>query len=169
MSWWHRLRHKPSSLSLPERLRIVTLTMEGWTEERPTDQMRIWRNSQGDVLSLSTADGSLELPSLSDISGLQGWCRAVAESRGAGLIEMRLDAGRLGATVGFIYKPLEMPRYIFTGVLVVPGDGGRGSLDCRQWRARDNRRPRSDCHDSVDERRETDDRGLPAVLGTGSV
>jgi hypothetical protein len=96
--------------------------MEGWTEEAQTDQMRVWRDSQGDVLSLATADGSLELPSLSDLSGLQRWCRAVAESRGAGLIEMRLDAGRLGATVGFIYKRLEMPAYIFTGMLLVPGD-----------------------------------------------
>jgi hypothetical protein len=84
--------------------------------------MRVWRNPHGDVLSLATADGSLGLPSLSDIGGLQGWCRAVAESRGAGLIEMRLDAGRLGATVGFIYKRLKMPAYIFTGMLVVPGD-----------------------------------------------
>lgn len=120
MSWWQRLRHKPSSASLPERLRVVTLTLEGWTEEAPTDQMRIWRNFQGDVLSLATADESFDLPSLSDIGGLQRWCRAVAESRGAGLIEMRLDGGRLGAAVGFIYKRLELPAYIFTGMLVVP-------------------------------------------------
>jgi hypothetical protein len=96
--------------------------MEGWTEEAPTDRMRVWRHPQGDVLSLAAADGSLELPSLSDISELQRWCRAVAESRGAGLIEMRLDAGRLGATVGFIYKRLDMPAYIFTGMLLVPRD-----------------------------------------------
>jgi hypothetical protein len=96
--------------------------MEGWTEEASIDQMREWRNSERDVLSLATDDGSLELPSLSDIRGLQRWCRAVAESRGAGLIEMRRDAWRLGATVGFIYKRLEMPAYIFTGMLLVPGD-----------------------------------------------
>jgi hypothetical protein len=96
--------------------------MEGWTEEAPTDEMRTWRNSRGDVLCLAAADGSLELPSLSNIGALQKWCRAVAESNGAGLIEMQLDTGRLGATVAFIYKRLQMPAYVFTGMLLVPGD-----------------------------------------------
>lgn|SRR5688572_11624890 len=128
MSWWQRLFHKPLSPSLPERLRVVNLTMEGSTEETPTDQMRTWRNSQGDVLSWATAGGSFELPSLSDIGGVQRWCRSLAESRGAGLIETQVDTGELGATVGFIYKRLQKPAYIFTGMLLVPARSPRSGL-----------------------------------------
>jgi hypothetical protein len=108
----------------PARFRVVTLTLEGWTEDPQSDEMRVWRHPQGDVLSLTTMHESLELPSLSDVAALQGWCRELAESRGAGVIEVRVDAGRLGATVGFIYKRLEMAAYIFTGMLVVPADAG---------------------------------------------
>ena len=169
MSWWQRLWREPSSPSLPERLRVVNLTMDGWTEETPTDQMRTWRNSQGDVLSLAAAGGSLELPSLSDIGGLQGWCRAVAESRGAGLIEMQLDTGRLGATVAFIYKRLQMPAYVFTGMLLVPSDevipvwtvvsGERGTTGVRE----------AIVTTQLMKTGKSDDRGLQTVLGTGSV
>jgi hypothetical protein len=120
MSWWQRLRHGPSSPSLQEGLRVVNLTMQGWTEDAPSRAMRVWRSSQGDVLSLATPDGSLDLPSLSDTVGLQHWCRAVAESRGAGLVEVRVNTGGLGATVSLIYKRLEIPAYIFTGMLLVP-------------------------------------------------
>ena len=122
MSWWQRLWSKRSRSSLPERLRVVTLTMEGWAEEAPNDEMRGWRNAQGDVLSLAAADGSRDLPSPNDLVGLQRWCRDVAESRGAGLIEVCPSVGPLGETVGFIYKRLEKPAYIFTGMLLVPGD-----------------------------------------------
>ncbi len=96
--------------------------MEGWTEEALTEQTRMWRSSQGDVLSLAIADGALDIPPPSDIDGLRMWCRAMAESRAAGLIEMQLGTGRLGATVGFIYKRLEIPAYLFTGMLLVPRD-----------------------------------------------
>ncbi len=122
MSWWQRLWRKPSSASQPERLRVVTLTLDGWTEETATGELRTWRDSQGDVLSLATADGSLGLPSLNDVKGLRQWCRAVAAGREAGLIEVRVDDGPLGATAGLIYKRLGMPAYIFTGMLLVPGD-----------------------------------------------
>jgi hypothetical protein len=140
MSWWQRLWRTPASAPLPERLRVVNLTMEGWIEEAPTAQMRTWRNAEGDVLSLAAADG-FGLPTLDDMGGLQRWCRAVAESSRAGLIEMRLDTGRRGASVAFIYKRLEMPAYVFTGVLVVPGDevavwtvvsGERGTTGVRE-------------------------------------
>jgi hypothetical protein len=122
MSWWQRLWRKPSSTSLPERLRGVTLMLDGWTEEAATGQLRVWRDSQGDVLSLATADGSLGLPSLSDVKSLHQWCREVAAGREAGLIEVHVGDGPLGATAGLIYKRLGMPAYIFTGMLFVLGD-----------------------------------------------
>ena len=120
MSWLKRLwpgRGEPSS---PERLRGVSLAMQGWSEETPSGGMRVWRNPHGDVLTLAAPDGSLGLPSVSDETAVRGWCRALAESRAAGLIEVRVTAGALGATVGLIYKRLQKPAYIFTGMLLVP-------------------------------------------------
>jgi hypothetical protein len=105
-------------------VRVVTLTLEGWVEEPPSDGNRIWLDSQGDVLALTTVDDPLELPSPADISELQAWCRDLAESRGAGLIETRVDTGPLGATVRLIYKRLDGKAYIFTGMFIVPFDGG---------------------------------------------
>ena len=49
-------REESKMTSKPARFRIVTLTMEGWTEEPQTDEMRVWRTSRGDVLSLTTID-----------------------------------------------------------------------------------------------------------------
>ena len=43
----------------------------------------------------------------------------VAEGGEGGLIELRLDRGALGNTVAFIYKRLQRPAYVFTGMLVV--------------------------------------------------
>jgi hypothetical protein len=122
MAWWQRLWRTPSSPSLAEKLRVVNLTMDGWTEDSPNGDLRVWRNAQGDVLSLAIPDGSLELPSLSDTVGLQQCCRALAESRRAGLIEVVVGTGELGTTVSLIYKRLEMPAYIFTGMLLVFSD-----------------------------------------------
>lgn len=102
----------------------MNLTMEGWTEDAPSGDMRVWRRSEGDVLSLAAPRGSLDLPSLGDAVRVQEWCRAIAESRGAGLIEVRVGTGALGATVSLIYKRLERPAYLFTGMLVIPSDEG---------------------------------------------
>jgi hypothetical protein len=120
MSWWQRLWHRSSSASLVEGLRPVKLTMEGWSEDAPSGDMRVWRSTQGDVLSLAAPEGSLDLPPLGDAVGLQQWWRALAESRGAGLIEVRVGDRELGATVGLIYKRLEIPAYVFTGMLLIP-------------------------------------------------
>jgi hypothetical protein len=119
MSWWQRFRHGPTPF--PKGFRAFNFTMEGWSEDAPSGDLRVWRSSQGDVLSWTTS-GSLDLPSLGDTVRLQHWCRGVAEGRGAGLIEARVNTGGLGATVSFIYKRLQMPAYVFTGMLVIPSD-----------------------------------------------
>jgi hypothetical protein len=77
---------------------------------------------------------------LSDETDLQQWCRALAESGAAGLIEVRVAAAALGATVSLIYKRLEVPAYIFTGMLLVPSQsyvwtvvaGERGTTGVRE-------------------------------------
>jgi hypothetical protein len=93
--------------------------MQGWSEEAPSGDLRVWRDSQGDVLSLSV-NASLGLPEISSETALQRYSRKLAESRHAGLIEVRDATGALGAAVGLIYKRLEKPAYIFTGMLLVP-------------------------------------------------
>jgi len=120
VSWWQRLWHGPSSPSLQEGLRAVNLTIPGWIEDAPSGDLRVWRSSQKDVLSLAEQRGSLGLPSLGDTVGLQHWCRAMAERRSAGLIEVRVNTGELGATVSLIFKRLEGDAYIFTGMLLIP-------------------------------------------------
>jgi hypothetical protein len=121
MSWWRRLFRGELSGALPDELRLVNLTMPGWTEDTPSQGMRVWRNDQGDILTLAASVGSLELPSLDDIAGLRRWCRKMAEDGGGGLIEVRTGAGGQGATLSLIYKRLEMPAYVFTGMLIIPG------------------------------------------------
>jgi hypothetical protein len=98
----------------------VRLTMPGWTEGEPTSNNRIWRNIDGDVIGLAVPKGRLGPADLSDVTELRGWSRHLAQSRGAGLIEVCIVHGRMGSGFGLIYKRLEMPAYIYTGWLIVP-------------------------------------------------
>jgi hypothetical protein len=96
--------------------------MDGWTEvPPPSGDMRTWRDSQGDVLILGVLTG---LPETHDEGALRQWCRAFAASHDAGLIEVGADSGSVGTTVSLIYKRLQRPAYVFTGMLVVPGRDG---------------------------------------------
>ena len=45
--------------------------MPGWIEEAPSGDLRMWRNADGDVVSLAARAGPLSLPSLSDPRSLQ--------------------------------------------------------------------------------------------------
>lgn len=119
-TWWQNLLHNQSDELLAGKLRRVSLKLPGWTEKTPSGEMRIWRHSDGDVLSLAAVAGSLDLPSFDDIQGLQRRCRAAAENAGAGLIEARTSSGNLGAAVEYIYKRLEIPAYHFTCMMLIP-------------------------------------------------
>ncbi len=125
MSWWQRFRvhsdARPHSPVCPG----LTLELPGWHEEEPRDGMRFWRHADGDVLGLMP-DNPFELPPLGDPRAAQQWCRAIAEGNEAGLIEVRVTESELGETLGFIYKRLKVPDYIFTGMLVVPDEQVRG-------------------------------------------
>jgi hypothetical protein len=94
--------------------------MRGWTEESAGRGSRLWRDTDGDVLSLTLFDTDLGLPGFSNQSELQQFSRRFASSRGAGLIEMKVANGSLGPTLSLIFKQLEKPSYIFTGMLLVP-------------------------------------------------
>lgn len=100
--------------------------MPGWHEDAPTDGMRVWHNDDGDVLALTPHEDPLSLPPLDDPAAVQQWCRSAAAARESGLIEVRVDESELGETLGFIYKRLKAPAYIFTGMLLVPDEEVRG-------------------------------------------
>jgi len=103
----------------PKRIRRVRLTLQDWSEEDPSGGYRVWRDHQHNVLSLTALDKPLAIPQ--DETALRDWSRNLAESRGAGLIEVRAVAGRIATGVGLIYKRLELPAYVYTGMLIIPG------------------------------------------------
>jgi hypothetical protein len=104
----------------PKGLNFVSLNMPGWSEDASSDgDLRVWHDHQGNVLSLA-APKSLGLPNISNKTALQGYARELAESRHAGLIEVRAFTGTLGAAVGLAYKRLQKPAYVFTGMLLAP-------------------------------------------------
>ena len=77
--------------------------------------MRVWRDIDGDVLSLANGPEFLGNSDLSDEKKVRTWCRRLAQSRGGGLIEAyKLDHG-----IKLIYKRLEIPAYIYTGMLII--------------------------------------------------
>jgi hypothetical protein len=99
----------------PESTRRVRLTLPGWNEETSTEDLRIWRDNDGSVLSLGVV---ADAPDGSDEVAFRQWCRKLAASRDAGLIEAcRVDGG-IGPSVRLIYKRLQIPAYIYTGMLI---------------------------------------------------
>ena len=113
MRWWRRLRRTSPSLSVRETSERVRLILDGWREVAPVDDLRIWRDSCGDVLSLATPGQGIDLPQGSE-EVLRNWCRELARGRGGGLIE----AHQIGSSAKLIYKRLEMPGYIYTGMFI---------------------------------------------------
>jgi hypothetical protein len=87
--------------------------LDGWSEVAPVDDLRIWRDSCGDVLSLATPAQGIDLPQESE-EALRHSCRELARKRGGGLIEVH----QIGSSAKLIYKRLEMPAYIYTGMFI---------------------------------------------------
>lgn len=98
----------------------VRLTMRGWRDEGTRDDMRGWRDEQGDFISLVVTDETLGPTQLTDEVALQQFFRSLAESRGGGLIDVRVSGGPLGRTASVIYKRLQKPAYVFTAMLFAP-------------------------------------------------
>lgn len=127
MSWWTRLwgKEKPNLPVPVNPLHAMQLEMAGWKEEQQDDSMRRWRNSHGDLMTLAIF-GNLGLPPISQEAAWQRWSRQLAESRKAGLIEVRPHSAKNGSAMGLIYKNLKKPAYVFTGVLIFPkGDASQ--------------------------------------------
>jgi len=119
MSWWKGLRRNGPESSLAAPNRSLRLALPGWHENDTDGDSRIWRDIDGDVLTLTVAAEKLNIPHASSEMELKRWGRSLAQSRSAGLIEARKVACSLGPTAFVIYKRLQMPAYFYTGMLLV--------------------------------------------------
>ena len=119
MSWWTRLWR--NSLGQPVRKPnpSVRLTLPGWNETAADGDLRIWRDVYGDALSLAIPAERIGVPHALGEMELRRWCRDLAQSRNGGLIEAQEVACSLGPTAILIYKRLQIPAYIYTGMLVL--------------------------------------------------
>lgn len=89
--------------------------------------MRLWRNPHGDAMTLAIVGSLMRFPRLADTPGWQKYARRLAEEREGGLVEVNVRPGDIGTgTVALIYKRLNKPAYVFTGMLIVPkGDASQ--------------------------------------------
>lgn len=113
MKWWKHL-WRSSAKPASDVFGCIHLTLPEWTEVTPTKGMRVWRDTDGDVLSLANSPVPLTDSDRTDEMKVRKWCREIAQPRGGGLIEAhRLDIG-----IKLIYKRLAMPAYVYTGMLI---------------------------------------------------
>jgi len=123
MSWSNRLRRKATGLSPGYPIQQVGLALPGWNEDAPQQDLRVWRDSDGDVLSLAIpAEGGI-YPFVSDEIDQRRWCRELASGRGGGLIEVQTMPFAVGRSVSLIYKRLLRPAYIYTGMFITDIQG----------------------------------------------
>jgi len=113
MNWWHRLFGTPLPPARP--IRAVVLELSGWREQEAHADMRVWRDEEGDALTVTSQP--MPLPTLADSVSVQQWSRAIAEASHGGLIESSADPNVLGGSVRLIHKQLRLPAYLFTGML----------------------------------------------------
>lgn len=100
---------------------LVHLGLAGWCEVETQGTFRAWRDSQGAALSCAVLPDCPWLPDqLAHDIPSQHWARCIAEDRNAGLVELRTSLEEPVPTVRLIYKRLEKPAYIFTGMLFMP-------------------------------------------------
>ena len=115
LKWWNRLWGSAvaEAPTPKEAIRRVGLTLPEWNEEAPDGGMRVWRDADRNVLSLAAVD----VPDVFEGAEIRQWCRDFAQGCHAGLIEVKNVAGPMGPAVSLIYKRLQMPAYVFTGML----------------------------------------------------
>ena len=124
MRWWKRLWSDPVE-SPGEPSQRVRLTLPGWREDTPAENMRVWRSHDGDTLTLAVGkeailDGSNEME-------LRRRCRELAQHRDGGLIQARALDDKNGSSITLIYKRHQNTGYAFTGILITPSQERRSS------------------------------------------
>jgi hypothetical protein len=113
------LRHLVTRSSSRTPLHQIGFTLPGWREEAPQGDRRYWRDHEGNVLSLAVPEERIGYPYEWNEREQQQWCRDVASSRGAGLIEVQIMPSAVGQSASFIYKRREGMAYIYTGIFII--------------------------------------------------
>jgi hypothetical protein len=124
MGWWTRLTGSGRASGPHAGETARQLQLPGWTLVESAEQRAVWRDDVGDVLTLALVDMGETQGLLSDDAALQRHCRAIAEGRGAGLVEAKVVAGVHGRGYMLVHKKLQRPAFTFMGMLVVPGTKG---------------------------------------------
>jgi hypothetical protein len=118
MGWWSRVWRRETVSAFEPEVPYVRVTLPGWSEDAPNKDPRTWHDSEGDVLSIQyPAEGFSVLLDPGE-AALRTWCRELAEGQGGGLVEARTIAGALGPSFRLIYKRLNFPAYVYTGMLL---------------------------------------------------
>ena len=114
MRWWGHMWRSAAGSSPRELNRRVCLALPGWSEGAPDHDLRIWHDSDGDVLSLAML--RTDYPFGSDEMEQRRWCRELAEMRGGGLIE----SSTVGSSASLIYKRMQVQKtgYVYTGQFI---------------------------------------------------
>ncbi len=120
MSWWKLFRRGTPPSGTGARMLNLRIEVPGWSMVDQSAQQTRWRDAEGDALSLTLVPGDLGLPQLSDEERLRQYARRAAENSRSGLVEALAVAGVHGPTLEFIYKRLEKPAFLFTGMLMIP-------------------------------------------------
>ena len=125
MRWWSLMWRGAAGSSPRESNGKIRLTLPGWNEGAPDKDLRIWRDSDGDVLSLAVR-ARIDYPRGSDEMEQRRWCRELAEGRGGGLIEMHGMASGSGSSARLIYKrrQVQTTGYAYTGMFITPVEMG---------------------------------------------
>jgi hypothetical protein len=96
------------------------LPMADWKLVGQKPMSAFWRDRVGDAVSLTRCSAGFVSENLSDERGLQSYCRRIAESQGAGLVEVEAATSAEGPCLKYIYKRLEKPAFKFFGVVAIP-------------------------------------------------
>jgi len=119
MPWWKKIWSLPKASTVPDVVRRVHFTMGGWSEQEPDNDKRVWRGPHGSVLSL-TALSSYGLIHSQSEDDLRNTARGLAAKQGGGLIEVNTVGCGTRTGVRLIYKRLQKPAYVYTGMFIIP-------------------------------------------------
>jgi hypothetical protein len=98
--------------------RPLKQTMPGWTIVEQNQQITVWQDADGDALSFAR-NATFDFPELSDENAVRGRCRALAQNSHSGLVEAAVVQAVDGPAVMFIQKRLDLPAYVYMGMLVM--------------------------------------------------